>query len=99
MNKQEYFKLTRTLSDMEIARGKAELAVRNAEAELRVLVKEVDGRSKKSTYYSYNGRLVRCEPCYSRSGRYNIYVDGKRLHTEYRYGLDDIRLHIAIGRL
>ena len=99
MNKNEYYKLTRILSDLEIARGKAELEVKKAEAELCALVKEVSGRSKKSTYYSYNGRTIRCEPCYSRSGRYNVYEGANRLHSEYLWGLHHIRLQLVLGKI
>jgi len=99
MTKDEYFKLTRSLSDLEIARGKAELAVKNAEDELRSLVKFVNGMGKKSTYLSFKNRTIRCEPCWKYKNRYNIYENGKRIRQDYLWSLHDIRLHLALGRI
>ena len=99
MNKNDYYKLTRTLSDLEIARGKAELAVKNAETELRSLVKFVNGRGKKSIYLSFKNRTIRCEPCWKYKNRYNIYENGKRIRADYLWGIHDIRLQLALGRI
>ena len=99
MNKNDYYKLTRTLSDLEIARGKAELAVKNAETELCALVKIISGKSKTSTYLSYNNRIIRCEPHKRYPGRYNIYENGEQIKREHMWGLNDIRLQFALGRL
>jgi hypothetical protein len=97
--KNKYYELTRRLSELEIERNKVEYAVKHAESELRNLVKIIDGRSKSSTYFYYNGRTIRCQPCWRYKGRYNIFENGKRTHQDYLWGLHDIRLQFALGRI